>query len=160
MTIKSSVLLNPKKSHFNAQVFVHDCGICREKAEDVHHIKFQCMANENKIIETHIVKDTKSNLVPLCKKCHNDVHSGNLNINGWIQTSNGIKLDYNYITKDEVLEKKTRNRKLTNNQIDIIVDLKKQNEKIKITQALIYLEKTHNIKISSSTYSKVIKGIY
>ena len=157
---ESETLLNPKKSHFNAQVFVHDCSICQQKAEDVHHIKFQCTADENKIIDSHIVKDCKSNLVPLCKKCHNDVHSGHININGWIQTSNGIILDYGNITKDELIEKKTRNRKLSEDQIDIIVNLKNENPKITGGQARIYLEKTHSIKISSSTYSKVIKGTY
>ena len=157
---ESETLLNTKKSHYNAQVFVHDCSICKEKAEDVHHIKFQCTADENKIIESHIVKDCKSNLVPLCKKCHNDVHNGDLNINEWIQTSNGIKLDYKYITKDEFVEKKTRNRKLSEDQIEIIVNLKNESPKITAGQALIYLEKTHSIKISKTTYSKVIKGTY
>ena len=37
-----------------------------------------------------------------------------------------------------------------------------KNKTIKITQreALIYLEKTHHIKMSISTYSKIIKGKY
>ena len=161
---QSQQLLDPKKSHYNAKVFVHDCSVCQQKAEDVHHIKFQCTANENNIIESHIVKDTKSNLVPLCKKCHNEVHNGSLEISGYLQTSDGIKLDYKYLTKDVVEVKKSKNKKLTEEQIEIINEFNELNKTktIKITQreALIYLEKTHAIKISTSTYSKIIKGKY
>ena len=156
---ESKMILEQKKSHFNNEVYVHNCSICDNKAEDVHHIKFQCTANEHNIIDSHIVKDSKSNLVPLCKKCHDNVHNGNLEINGYVQTSNGIKLDYYYIDKTQYIMKKNNNRKLSEEQITIINELYKG---VKITQknALIYLEKNHNIKISTSTYYKVIKGNY
>ena len=152
--------MTPKKSHFNSDVFIHHCYVCSQTAEDVHHIKFQCQANANNIIESHIVKDVKSNLVPLCKQCHNEVHNGGLEIKGYIQTSNGIKLDYNFITADKLNEKKKGNKKLTDEQIDIIITLKKTNQKLKHKDALIYLEKNYNIKISISTYIKVIKEKY
>ena len=156
---ESKMILEQKKSHFNNEVYVHNCSVCDNKAEDVHHIKFQCNANEHNIIESHIVKDSKSNLVPLCKKCHDNVHNGNLEINGYVQTSNGIKLDYHYIDKTQYIMKKNNNRKLSEEQITIINELYKG---VKITQknALIYLEKNHNIKISTTTYNKVIKGKY
>jgi len=161
---QSQQLLEPKKSHYNSAVFVHDCSVCQQKAEDVHHIKFQCTANENNIIESHIVKDTKSNLVPLCKKCHNEVHNGSLEINGYVQTSDGIKLDYKYLTKEVLTIKKSKGKKLTEDQLEIISEFNElnKNKTIKITQreALIYLEKTHHIKMSISTYSKIIKGKY
>ena len=35
-----------------------------------------------------------ANLVPLCIKCHNDVHHNKLIINGYKQTSNGVILDF------------------------------------------------------------------
>ena len=38
------------------------------------------------------------------------------------------------------------------------MNLKNDNPKIKIGQALIYLEKSHSIKITKATYSAVIKG--
>jgi DNA mismatch repair protein MutS len=161
---QSQQLLEPKKSHYNATVFVHDCNVCQQKAEDVHHIKFQCTANDNNIIESHIVKDTKSNLVPLCKKCHNEVHNGSLEISGYVQTSDGIKLDYKYLTKEVVEVKKSKGKKLSEEQIEIINEFNELNKiktiKIKQKEALIYLEKTHDIKISMATYSKIIKGKY
>ena len=161
---ESETLLEPKKSHYNSKVYIHDCSICDQKAEDVHHIKFQCTANEKNIIEDHIVKDSKSNLVPLCKKCHNEVHNGSLIINGYIQTSNGVKLDYSYMSKEVLESKKAKNKKLSEDQLHIINEFnlinKTKTTKITQRQALIYLEKTHSIKISTTTYNKVIKGTY
>ena len=86
-------LVSTKKSKYNAEVFVDKCMICQEVAEDVHHIKFQSCADINKIIDGHIQKDVKSNLVPLCKSCHDKVHNKGINIYGYKQTSDGIELD-------------------------------------------------------------------
>ncbi len=157
---ESETIIEPKKSHYNSEVFVNNCCVCDKKAEDVHHIKFQCTANSNNIIDTHIVKDVKSNLVSLCKKCHNEVHNGQLIINGYIQTSNGVKLDYKYISNDEFKEKKKNNKKYSDSDIQIITSLKTENPKMTVKQYLIYLEKNHNINISSSTFNKIIKNKY
>ena len=97
LNISQNILEN-KKSHFNSDIFIHNCYVCDKRADDVHHIKFQCAADSNNIIDSSIVKDVKSNLVPLCKTCHNSVHNGNLELMD-IQTSEGIKLDYHFKIK-------------------------------------------------------------
>ena len=40
----------------------------------------------------HIVKDSKANLIVLCSKCHDNLHSGNFTISGLVKSSNGIKV--------------------------------------------------------------------
>ena len=75
-----------KKSVYNSQVYVDKCTICNESACEVHHIKYQCTGIDNNIY----------NLVPLCKKCHNEEHNGYLAIEGYIMTSEGRKLKYSY----------------------------------------------------------------
>ena len=159
LNISQNILEN-KKSHYNSDIFIHNCYVCDKRAEDVHHIKFQCTADSNNIIDTSIVKDVKSNLVPLCKTCHNSVHNGNLRINGYIQTSDGIKLDYHFLDKKVLEENKRKKRKLNEEQIDIILELYKQNNRLSQKNACLYLEKNHNIKISVATYSKIIKHEY
>ena len=42
----SKEIVPNRKSHFNNLVFIDECKICNKKGEDVHHIKFQCTANE------------------------------------------------------------------------------------------------------------------
>ena len=42
----------------------------------------------------HRHKNHYSNLVILCKKCHQDVHKNKIEIKGYKETTDGIKLDY------------------------------------------------------------------
>lgn len=152
-------ILEPKQSKYNSDIYIHNCLICNENAEDVHHIKFQNTANENNIIDDFLVKDNKSNLVPLCKKCHNEVHNGNLVINGYIQTSNGIVLDYKYLDKIQMLEKKNKKKKYDENQISEIRKVFSNNKTSK-KEMCVFLEKNNNIKISISTFNKIINNDY
>ncbi len=87
-----------KTSRYNKKLYVSNCSICGQPVEDVHHIKHQAKADENGFIG-HIDKDHKYNLIPLCKKHHNMVHEGRIIINGFITTSKGIELHYEF--KDE-----------------------------------------------------------
>ena len=152
-------ILEPKQSKYNSDIYIHNCLVCNENAEDVHHIKFQNTANENNIIDDFLVKDNKSNLVPLCKKCHNEVHNGNLVINGYIQTSNGIVLDYKYLDKIQMLEKKNKKKKYDENQISEIRKVFSNNKTSK-KEMCVFLEKNNNIKISISTFNKIINNDY
>ena len=152
-------ILETKQSKYNSEVYIHNCIICNENAEDVHHIKFQSSANENDIIDDYLVKNNKSNLVPLCKKCHNEVHNGRLEIQGYKKTSEGVLLDYNYIEESNFLEKKNKKKKFDDNQITIIRDIYSTHKTSKKDMCL-YLEKNHNIKISVSTFNKIINNEY
>lgn len=104
---KPNDILKPKQSYYNSGVFVHCCGICGSTEEevgkgnmDVHHIKFQNMADEDGMIGTQH-KNHKSNLVVLCEKHHNAVHNDELIIYGYKKTVNGIILDYKENDKKE-----------------------------------------------------------
>ncbi len=88
-------ILESHRSKYNKHLYLDKCEVCEEKAVDTHHIKFQSCADDNGYIG-HIHKDHMSNLVALCKKCHQKVHASKptLKINGYIQQSTGVKLDY------------------------------------------------------------------
>lgn len=98
-------LLENKKSRYNTQLNVDSCYICKDlniskklnEVLDVHHIVEQSMFNNNKCIienKEHLKKNKLSNLVVLCKQHHIDVHNKKITISGWLNTTNGIKLDY------------------------------------------------------------------
>lgn len=94
-------IYSTKKSHFNREVYVDKCQICSKQAEEVHHINFQCKADENHKID-HYHKNVKANLVAMCHNCHFKVHNPQkytekLDIRGYIQSTNGVELDYNLI---------------------------------------------------------------
>lgn len=84
---KSSKLVADKKSKYNGQLYIDHCQICgiRDNLE-AHHIIFQS--------QSKIRKDRKSNLVVLCEEHHNNVHNGNLIVEGWKSTTNGKMLKY------------------------------------------------------------------
>jgi len=100
----STNLVEPKTSKYNSKMIVSSCGICGYIPNggvplDTHHIIYQQTQDENgfvKINNTSFHKNEEYNLIPLCKKCHDEEHNGNLSIKGYIETTNGRKLVYEY----------------------------------------------------------------
>ena len=89
----SEKILTTKTSRYNSELYFKSCEVCGNEGIDTHHIKFQSSADENGFVD-HRNKNHYSNLVILCKECHNKVHHDKLKINGYLQTSDGIILDY------------------------------------------------------------------
>ena len=87
-------IVDHNKSRYNSLIYFKRCEICDKEGNDVHHIKFQSNADEDGFVD-HRHKNHFSNLVILCKKCHQDVHKNKIEINGYLETTDGIKLDYN-----------------------------------------------------------------
>lgn len=99
-----------KKSKYNKEVYMDMCCIpeCHNPAVDTHHIKFQSHANPKGFID-HIQKNHKSNLIPLCKQCHQMVHNQQPQqlryiINGYQMTDNGPELNYEKIINSHFVE--------------------------------------------------------
>jgi DNA mismatch repair protein MutS len=151
---QSGSLSNQKTSKYNSDVRVDKCLVCNAKGEDVHHIQFQCTANKIGMIGS-IHKNRESNLVVLCKECHNKVHSNQLTIRGYIETSEGIELDYNYPSHEEVEEKNKSSKKYTDDDINYIMGLNKAGSPIKNIK--IALDKNRNLILSEVTIRKIIK---
>ena len=86
-----TMIMSKKKSRYNSKVIMDKCVICGNKAVDTHHIKYQVFADAAGFLESHH-KNAQHNLVPLCKDCHIQEHNGKLNIEGYMQTSEGIML--------------------------------------------------------------------
>ncbi|MCF6341145.1 MAG: DNA mismatch repair protein [Sulfurimonas sp.] len=87
------LLVKKKTSKYNKDLYVTKCVICGAIAEDVHHINHQSLADRAGFIG-HFHKDSKHNLVPLCKEHHKDIHDGKIKIDGFVMTSNGLELKF------------------------------------------------------------------
>lgn len=83
-----------RASTYNSRVYVDQCRVCAAvKSLVVHHIVAQREFDGNNCIPYR--KNIEHNLVVLCEECHHRVHhSETLVINGYIQTSQGLVLDY------------------------------------------------------------------
>jgi DNA mismatch repair protein MutS len=87
------LLVKKKSSKYNKDLYVTKCVICGAIAEDVHHISHRSSADESGFIG-HFHKDHKSNLIPLCRDHHKEIHEGKIKVNGFVMTSHGLVLDY------------------------------------------------------------------
>ena len=96
-----SLLGDERKSQYNNDIYMLECGICNNPAEETHHIKYQKDADENDFVG-HVHKNNKSNLVPLCKECHKKETYGKIDIVGWKDTSDGRKLEVIDLTATDI----------------------------------------------------------
>jgi len=152
-------LVNDKISNYNNDILMDKCQVCQSKSEHTHHIKEQCVANENGIIDHHH-KNIKHNLVPLCESCHHKVHNENLRIYGYQKTNEGIKLHYEFIELND--NEINRKKKFNEKQLKIILGYKEDiiTKRVKKTHLVKKLELEHQIQISGSTLDKILKGKY
>ena len=88
-------IVKNRKSRYNSNVIVDKCKICNNTAEETHHIVYQEKANDEGYLSSYH-KNSKHNLVALCKECHKKEHLGELKIKKYITTSDGVVLDYNF----------------------------------------------------------------
>lgn len=139
-----------KKSKYNPEIYLENCNICKShKNLETHHIIWQMNFDKNNINKNkfYLQKNNKSNLVCLCNKCHDSVHNNKIIINGWIETSSGINLDYYNINNEEI-----KKEKYTEELINYILKLKNKINEPKIARLKI-LEK-FNKKVSTATILK------
>ena len=148
-----------KLSPYNKKVYLHHCSICNKPAIDTHHIKEQHLANSNNIIG-HIKKDQESNLVTLCETCHNNVHNGNLDIKGYIKTTNGVELDYKILESSEVDKKNQSKKKYTIKHVEKINKYKDLQTTLSMTKIKNLIETKETIKISTATLKKIFSDNY
>lgn len=85
--------LELNKCTYNAKKLLNNkCEICNlNESQEIHHLQYQKFANKNNYIKEIFHKNHLGNLVSICEKCHNLIHSKNVqlvkkkSINGEIQ---------------------------------------------------------------------------
>lgn len=112
-----------KKSKFNKDLLITECAICYysptqdyHKELESHHINFQknCWKDGKIKEKPYLNKNRLSNLVILCRKCHEKVHKDEITINGYADTSLGPLIDY-HINYNKIINKNFNSLKNLNN---------------------------------------------
>ena len=149
---KSNMIINNKSSKYNNNIKMDRCNICDSTNNlETHHINEQKDADNNNNIK-HFHKNISHNLVPLCKDCHLKVTHGGLEIYGYLDTSEGIKLNYKFIDNNK------NKKKYNQEKINIILSYK--DKKFKKNDIINLLKINNDIVISKSTLNKIFTGTY
>ena len=110
LTQNFDTLISGKTSRYNSSVYVYKCQLCglndvnsnvspRGLLESHHIIEQKDCENGFSIDKPHIQKNSKANLIVICEKCHDKVHNKEINIEGYVMTSEGKKAKINKIKK-------------------------------------------------------------
>ena len=157
--LKDIGLYSTKGSVYNSKKILDKCELCGEEGEEIHHINFQNLANKFGHIDT-IHMNMKGNLCSICQKCHDMVHNDEINIKGYIETSEGIILDYEIVEKQIHEEVKKTKKKYSKQEIDWILKCHQTNERSTHKQISAMFEVSQKKKISATIVGKIIKGNY
>jgi len=90
---QKSNILDTKKSRYNSSLFINQCILCNNQTKlETHHINHQKDCTDYIVKNNqHIGKNHLANLIVICEKCHDRIHSENKTIKK-IETSNGIQI--------------------------------------------------------------------
>ena len=157
--LKDIGLYSTKSSIYNSKKILDKCEICGEEGEEIHHINFQSEANKFGHINS-IHKNMKGNLCSICEKCHDKTHNDEIKINGYIETSKGIELDFEVVEKEVQEEVKKTKKKYSEEEIKWLLTCYQTNERSTYKQISAMFEVAQNKKISAGIVSKIIKGTY
>ena len=68
--------LELKKTKYNSNKLVRKiCELCNKNmSNEIHHLHYQNLANDNNYINNNFHKNHRGNLISICETCHNNIH--------------------------------------------------------------------------------------
>lgn len=144
--IGNNNIISFNKSRYNNNVYFDKCDICAKESKEIHHIKHQCKADSRGYIDSTFVNN-KNNLMNVCTICHDKIHAGDINIEGYKQTSNGVELFWSSSSK---------NNEYPDNIVDIIIDYKQK--RLSMEKIVTALKEDYNINITRYKINKLLLG--
>jgi len=137
---KYNTQVSGNKSNYNSDKLIDKCEICgiENKLDrpilETHHIKFQKDFDENNFHKEsrHVQKNAIYNLVGLCSKCHDKVHNGQIDVEGYKMTDRGNKLFYKKNNDEKEVEKEVEKIIMTKDistNVEIKEEIKKKIKK-------------------------------
>jgi DNA mismatch repair protein MutS len=128
-------ILSTKQSRYNSAQFLDVCSICKSPAQEVHHIQQQKNADQVGFIGS-MHKNARSNLMNVCQQCHDDIHNGSIDVNGYVQTTDGVELKLSRVKLEHIdsfVQSRVLEMKFKGFSIKKIRDAIKDNDGIDIT---------------------------
>jgi len=130
LEVCNDFLVGSKSSKYNSNLIVSKCQICSyypkteyDRPLETHHINFQKNTDKDGFIlnKIHIHKNHKSNLCVLCFKCHDKIDTGEIDIMGYENTSNGPILNFKVYDKKQIIQEIKNNANSLKKEIDLTI---------------------------------------
>ena len=158
----TSTMVTNAKSSYNRDVIMNECKVCGASSNirklEAHHIQYQSTSDARGFIENRFHKNKEFNLVSICDKCHDAVHSGELKIHGWVQSTKGVHLRYDWNEDKRYLNHMghaTVNDTMQKHRHDI-VEIRKNNSLKKTNEIL---KSRYDVVVSEYKLNKWLKEI-
>jgi hypothetical protein len=162
----STDVIKAKNSTWNASIIRKECENCGSqitKELEVHHIKERNSAVKG-ILENGTHMNNIRNLMVVCQKCHDSIHSNNLEIGSVIQTSEGSVRSnddsVSEVSSKSTDSKKNKKAKWSDEDLEIIYSVIEKFKSSSLKAIRAYLESKHQIQVSEAVLSKMRKGEY
>ena len=164
--IGSTSQVEATSSSWNTEIVRKECEVCHKVITsdlEVHHITPRASA-QNGLLNDGTHMNDKRNLIVICAKCHDQVHSGQIEIGEVKATSDGperkiverAKVTEPNITDIFISEKKS---KWTEDERETIVKTLKKYSTLSLKSLSAHLSSKYDIKISETALSKIRKEL-
>jgi DNA mismatch repair protein MutS len=156
--IGSTRLADATTSCWNKEIVRKECEVCKApvtKDLEVHHIKHRASAT-NSILEDGTHMNDKRNLVVLCEKCHDAIHSNTVEVGEVKMTSDGPEREIITITPSiETSVKPKGKSKWTIEELEIVTNILKRYKSLALKSIRHFLSSKHSIEISEGVLGKM-----
>jgi DNA mismatch repair protein MutS len=155
--IGSTQQKDAQQSSWNKEIVRYRCEVCHKQITsdlEVHHIKERATA-KNGVLEDGTHMNDKRNLIVICSQCHDEVHSGLIEIGEVKMTSDGPERK---IVKEE--KQSQKKSKWSDEEHQTIVDTLQKYSTLSLKSIRAHLSSKHEIEISEAVLSKIRKEIY
>ena len=146
----STKQMDALKSNWNTEIVRKECEVCHKEMInelEVHHIKPRAEA-KNGILEDGSHMNDKRNLIVICQKCHDEIHSGKLEIGDVKMTSDGPE-------REIIKNSPKRKGKWSEEEHKTIVDTLHKYSSMSLKSIRAHLSSKYEIDISEGILGKI-----
>jgi DNA mismatch repair protein MutS len=154
----STIQQEATSSSWNTDIVRKECEVCKKEITsnlEVHHIKERASAI-NGVLDDGSHMNDKRNLIVICQRCHDEVHSGAIEIGEVKMTSNGPERE---IKESKSVDSKQKKSKWSDEQLETIVDTLRKYSTLSLKSVRAHLSSKHEIEISEAILGKMRKEL-
>jgi DNA mismatch repair protein MutS len=152
---------NARSSSWNKEIVRKECELCKKQIQselEVHHLQERSRATNGRLEDgTHM--NEKRNLIVICQKCHDDLHSGKMEVGEMKTTSEGPEREIRITEIEEKEEKRSKKSKWSEDELETIKNTLLKYSSLSLKSIQAKLSSAYQITISETNLSKMRKEL-